>query len=76
MQKWEYCHVTRYINKKNKWVLGYKGKEYKTDQLHDIMDELGEEGWELVATMPVTSTNVQGWAYTAERVLYFKRPKP
>lgn len=68
MQRWEYCTV-EYASSQGEILKLRKNGEY-LEKLYgtpwlEFLDQLGEEGWELIAT---AGSNVF-WT------LYFKRPK-
>jgi hypothetical protein len=68
MQKWKYLtlvHVADMKNNKAYWF----GNEEDTRSAQEILEQLGEEGWELVSVTSVSMRgNTQGLNY------YFKRP--
>ena len=68
MQKWEYFRIWAYFqgNIQPKWYFDYNGKRLEAKDWMPVMNELGNEGWELVCSLPVNPAQVE---------LYFKRPK-
>ncbi len=68
MQKWEYLIVTTEgrkvgaIGVESPADTGYKNTETE----HEFLEELGEDGWELVAIIGTSSND--------RNKLYFKRP--
>jgi Domain of unknown function (DUF4177) len=83
MQKWEYKSLYIAWDPKAKvWQFEYEERTYPSKERIKIMNMLGEEGWELVTTVPfeTTSTSLQYTApsnhvFTEAYLLYFKRPK-
>ena len=82
MQKWEYFRLVIYEDK-DKWFIKYKGQNVSYDQILTVLNELGEQGWELA-----TSTGFNTWmakagfaspsgyiSYTGSYMYTFKRPK-
>jgi hypothetical protein len=45
----------------------------KTDPKDRELRQLGEEGWELVAAVPTTTTSMAFWGVTTRITLFFKR---
>ena len=73
MQKWEY--ITKSVGR------GYKGGlagGQATAWKGDInLEAMGQDGWELVAVVPVSSFHDQNDnGFTTDLYYYFKRPKP
>lgn len=68
MQKWAYFGVMMYFqgNIQPKWHFDYTGKRLEAKDWMPVMNELGNEGWELVSALSTSPTAVQ---------YYFKRPK-
>ncbi len=77
MQKWEYLVVqlngstgqfggekvfARYVNEQ-------EIRDWKKSSLHALLNQLGEDGWEMVSTTGYTA----GGSINS---LFFKRPKP
>jgi len=95
MRKWEYFIAPVFYEvtqrggllrkEKGHWVIGVPGEEYPTRQaaLEEGLTQLGERGWELVATS-LARIPVSTYGLTAGRIelyetfqwLLFKRPKP
>ena len=65
MTKWQYCHL-RAEQRYGGWVFVYKNHEVKYDSqnLDDILTDLGHQGWELVA---ISSKDTSEF-------FFFKRP--
>jgi hypothetical protein len=83
MQKWEYTSLyIRWNSKAKAWQLEYGGRTYPANERNKIMNVLGEEGWELVSTVPFEGTNTSfayfapsNRVFTEAYLLFFKRPK-
>lgn len=81
-KKWEYKRVLQ----SRSWDRDTSGKWYKGSSWSPPIDQilvLGEEGWELVSVVPV-STYLGNWSgadardfagFTSEQLWIFKRPK-
>ncbi len=77
MQQWEYTWLSVYHADKDVWCFSYKGKNYLESELHNVMQQMGREGWELVGLCPfVVTTSPGAWAvtWTNQYQLYFKKP--
>jgi len=75
MQKWEYKELYGQWDKK--WLLEHEGRTYPASALHQIMNELGQQGWELVSVLPFVDTDSPGAfasTFTKYYKLFFKRP--
>ena len=76
MQKWEYktLRIAWKLHKNGiyiEYVTGgsvIKSTEHKGKELDTYLDELGGQGWELVAIWQVSAVETNGYT--------FKRPKP
>jgi hypothetical protein len=73
-QKWEYVHVSTGVElvdvkgKKDLVVIVQVGAEKKFGtSLPIVLDDLGEQGWELVAANPVQTNVGTQWAYDLKR---------
>jgi len=75
MQKWEYLVRQRRINgdPSTLWDKKHAYPDGKTET--DLIQLLGEEGWELVSVTPITSSSMWQYAVTKDLVFTFKRPK-
>jgi len=67
MQHWEYMYVD-YAENKAKAMNGREYKDWKRNPLPEYLNQIGNEGWELVGALTAMS-----WDYGR---LFFKRPKP
>jgi hypothetical protein len=88
MQKWEYMSLWFQWAEKIKidgkqhndvWYFEYKGKQYLVSERERVMNEMGQNGWELVCTIPFDTTSSPGIipvTYTYGYRLFFKRPIP
>ena len=68
MQKWEYCYIDDLGSRNFNFIHLGKGQKpisYPYDQLNEVIEYLGEHGWELVNLVLM-----HGTAYWV-----FKRPK-
>ena len=72
--------LTTWLNH-DEWQVSYQGEWHPYAELLRILDELGDNGWELVgidgnigSVKPHFSN--AGLAYTDGRYFFFKRPKP
>lgn len=74
MPKWEYLEVNLTIfgfNNENmaaQFVNGQPLKDWKRVPLHEFINRLGADGWEMSGTISIT--------YGGKNCLFFKRPKP
>ena len=86
MQKWEYNTLyVRWDSKAKAWQFEYDGRTYPAKERNTIMNALGEEGWELVSTVPFEGTDsdfkynialaFSRRVFTEAYLLFFKRPK-
>lgn len=59
MQKWEYLVAACILNEKtDKWQFVCGNKEYPNTQV--MLNTLGDEGWELVSSVPFNQTSLKG----------------
>lgn len=74
MIKWEYRRLYIY-DKKGKWIFEMEGQEYPESARDRVMNQWGEEGWELAGILPFQGYERGGLpSYTLGYVLFFKRP--
>ena len=60
-QKWEYKSLYGYwSDKQKKWMVSNDGKDYPATSRDQIMNELGQSGWELVSALPYDETDSPG----------------
>jgi hypothetical protein len=69
MQKWEYQAIAT----KGKRIQAWTSIRYEWEPIPDL-NEMGEEGWELVAVVPIAGFD-QGNIITIELKYFFKRQK-
>lgn len=70
MQKWEYKVVER------KRTYGFFAGLQEDINVEELLPQLGEEGWELVNVVPISSDYGEHRAgFTSEEKWVFKRPK-
>ena len=81
MQRWEYrvlpvkqLHVRAMELAKLEKREFYKNANAMNAAVHAVLNELGEEGWELVAALAVERISFAG-SGGADCELYFKRPR-
>jgi hypothetical protein len=81
MQKWEYFRLVIY-QEKDKWLILYKEQKVDTSQIISVLNELGDQGWELVTSSSFDRTDSQGKivpsympTYTWTYIYTFKRLK-
>jgi len=77
LQKWEYNSMI-VVNKSGDLSTLYGGTEYPLGKQLDLLNKVGEEGWELVSSVPIINTDMEGsvsFTSTKGFFLYFKRPK-
>jgi hypothetical protein len=82
MQKWEYFRLIISLDG-DKWLIKYKGQKVSYDQIQAVLNELGEQGWELATSTAFNTWNTKaGFAspsgyisYTDTYIYTFKRPK-
>jgi len=74
MQKWEYKHLYVY-QEKDKWVFEYEEKKYLEGDRLKVMNVMGQQGWELVCSLPFENSvgAYQPATYTSGYILFFKR---
>lgn len=77
MQKWEYTSINASIQK-HQWSFTYGGQQYSGADRDQLMNKMGQEGWELVVAFPFE--DMKDGVYTPTRTvgytLFFKRPIP
>ncbi len=72
-QQWKYFTLipaTCWDIPKQKWVLDDKD----FDHIHEILNYVGQLGWELVSVTDRPNSNVMGGRSNAQLAYYFKRP--
>lgn len=70
MQKWEYKVIIRQRQS------GFFTDNNWSVNMCDFLPEMGEEGWELVSVLPLSSEYGEGKAgFTSDEKWVFKRPK-
>jgi hypothetical protein len=76
MQKWEHKVLVRGLNPKtNKYVWSDNTDDVRGAQ--DRLNELGWEGFELVAVVPISNWTGSDWSGRTTDLQYFlKRPHP
>jgi len=73
MQKWEYKALSLSRGYKH----GFGSNAHAGSWEGDLdMQKMGEDGWELVSVVPISSFFENGDGFTSELYFYFKRPKP
>lgn len=77
MPKWEYCQLHAYLEEKD-WVFEYEGKLYAYENLVQIMNIMGQQGWELVSISSNINSkkalyNDEMLTYSDSESFYFKR---
>ena len=79
MTKWEYMTLTRRIVKYPGFGSSdviYRWDDGNPKDWDELLNELGEQGWELVSAYPQASSGGEAWAGVTDRIiLIFKRPK-
>ena len=95
MHKWEYRRVVVHwkleseirdssnslSRGKERFVFEYNGKMgYEKEHFDQLLEVLGDQGWELITSMPFTGTAVEAFTHweftdTYRYDLVFKRPK-
>lgn len=70
MTKWEYTNLL-ILQSGDKWRFDYKGHQYSVNELTRIMNEIGQEGWELVNT--VAGNMGTSYIHFGSYLLFFKR---
>ena len=69
MQKWEYLHVYLRLAGRKPKAMTIKGQKVEGhEEVNRAINDLGSEGWELVAVVPFA-----GEGDTEGHTLYFKR---
>ncbi len=65
--KWEFKVYSVHVAKV--WSAGLP------ENIGEVLDENGEQGWELVKVEPILRKGLLGGSYTDKFVLFFKRPR-
>ena len=68
MQQWEYLEATVDLEKKTWKDSAGRERRIRKRSTVDVLNELGEEGWELAGVSPLSGDTVSR--------LYFKRRRP
>jgi hypothetical protein len=72
MQKWEYKIIIRMFNKgKYEWSNPPNEKR----SYEEFLNALGQEGWELISTLPVSVPN-QAWDAGATKAIHYLLKRP
>jgi hypothetical protein len=79
VSKWEYLVIFAGIDADKEWKVFYKGEAKSYNKLNEIIDELGQQGWELISISSSVGSEkpwISSWTYTftSGEQLYFKRP--
>lgn len=81
MPKWEYFRLDIILENEQWWII-YKDQKLAIDQVTSVLDELGDQGWELVTSSSFDKTDIKGHlvggylqTYTGMYIYTFKRPK-
>ena len=73
MEQWEYKTIRLQFKMKSKKGLLSLGMEFLVENFDEELNELGEEGWELVSTIPLTFPSTLGGSQTGYFYCIFKR---
>ncbi|KKS91566.1 MAG: hypothetical protein UV65_C0003G0019 [Parcubacteria group bacterium GW2011_GWF2_43_11] len=73
MEQLEYKTIRLEFKMKSKKGLFKLGMEFLVENFDEELNELGEEGWELVSTIPLTVPSTLGGSQTGYFYCIFKR---
>ena len=73
MEQWEYKTIRLQFKMKSKKGLLNIGMEFLVENFDEELNELGEEGWELISTIPLTVPSALGGSQTGYFYCIFKR---
>jgi len=75
MEQWEYKTIKLQFIMKNKKGLFNLGMDWLVENFDEELNKLGEQGWELISTIPLAVPSAIGGSQTGYFYCIFKRKK-